>query len=70
MTRRDWLAVLRFGAWVAMLASAASGIALADELRRTRAAHLPTAWLTGALLACLVLLALSVVGAIATGRDA
>ena len=64
MTRRDWLAVLRFGARVAMLASAASGIALANELGRTLAAGLPTAWFTAALVACVVVLLVSIVGTI------
>lgn len=68
MPPRDWLAVLRFGAWGGAIASGASGIAIANELGRTLAAGLPTAWFTAGLVACVVVLSVSIVGAIATER--
>jgi hypothetical protein len=51
------------------IAGAFSGIALADEIRRTRAAHLPTAWLSAGMVACLAVLLVSVLGAITTERE-
>jgi len=67
--RRDWLSVLRLCAWMGAIAGAFSGIALADEIRRTRAAHLPTAWLSAGMVACLAVLLVSVLGAITTERE-
>jgi len=69
MPRRDWLAVLRLCAWMGAIAGAFSAIACADEIRRTRAAHLPTAWLTAGMIACLAVLLVSVLGAITTERE-
>jgi hypothetical protein len=51
------------------IAGAFSAIACADEIRRTRAAHLPTAWLTAGMIACLAVLLVSVLGAITTERE-
>ncbi len=48
----------------------AERIALADELRRARAAELPTLWLTSALVATFIVLFAGVLGAISTERDA
>lgn len=69
MPKRDWFAVLRLCAWCGAIAGAFSAMAIADEIRRTRAAHLPTAWLTAGMVACLAVLIVSIVGAITTERE-
>ena len=65
----DWMALWRAWAIACVAIGACVGFATADELRITREARMPTAWLTGCLGACVLLILVGCAGAIVLERE-
>lgn len=65
---RDWRAFLLFWCWIVVAIGGGVGFITGDELRATRDAGLPHAWLSICFAACIAMIVVGCIGAIVLER--